>query len=107
MKTKTLRKFGLSEKQGEVVRIWAFNQGFYNLFLALGLFFAIYLFQSGGSQPANVESGIMIARVILLSIIGAGAVLFASAPQKYPAALIQAVPALIAFASSFGSNLGI
>jgi putative membrane protein len=99
MKTKVLRRFGLSEEQGAVVKVWAFNQGFYNLFLSLGLFYSIYLHHSG-----STEQGILLARFILLTIVGAGMVLFVSAPKKYVAALVQAIPALFALIASFFSK---
>jgi putative membrane protein len=95
MKTKVLRRFGLKEHEGAVVKIWAFNQGFYNLFLALGLFYALYLI-----QLANNSSGILLAQFILLTIFGAGLVLLISAPKKYVAAMMQAVPAAIGFIAS-------
>ncbi len=96
MKERTLKKFGLNAEQGEVAKVWAFNQGFYNLFLALGLVYAAILLHTG-----QAEAGKILARFILLSITGAGAVLFFSARQKYAAALVQSVPALIGFLTSF------
>ncbi len=92
MKEKILKKFSLTTSEGSIVKIWAFNQGFYNLFLALGLFFSIYLLH--GHQR---ESGKMLASFILLTIIGAGLVLFSSSPKKYPVAILQALPALLGF----------
>jgi putative membrane protein len=91
MKPKGLKKFGLSQEEGEIAKVWAFNQGFYNLFLALGLFYSAYLLTS--DVAAN---GKMLASFILLTIVGAGVVLFFSTPKKLPA-IIQAVPALIGF----------
>ncbi len=92
MKPKILRKFGLNNESGGYVKIWALNQGFYNLFLALGLFYSIYLLRSG-----SIESGRMLASFILLSISGAGLVLFLSARGKVVPALVQGVPALLGF----------
>ncbi len=92
MKTKTLKAFSLNEKSGEIVKPWAFNQGFYNLFLALGLIYSIYLLYSG-----LVEQGKVLAGFILLAITGAGVVLGLSSPKKRAAAAIQAGPALLAF----------
>lgn len=91
MKPETLKRFGLDEHSGEFVKTWAFNQGFYNLFLAIGLLYSIFLLFKG-----NVEKGVTLASFILLTIIGAGLVLYISVPAKFSAALIQAVPAVIA-----------
>lgn len=96
MKSSTLKKFGLNPDQGAIVKIWAFNQGFYNLFLALGLLYSLVLVY--GNQ---FESGIVLARFILLTVFGAGLVLLASAPKKFSAALVQGIPALIGFVLSF------
>lgn len=92
MKPKVLKKFGLSEQNGALVKVWAFNQGFYNLFLALGLFYSVYLLKSG-----QVISGHLLASFILLTITGAGIVLYLSEPKKINAAIVQGIPALIGF----------
>lgn len=96
MKGQVLKKFGLNDEQGAFVKVWAFNQGFYNLFLALGLVYSLFLLHRG-----RAESGILLAQFILLSLASAGVVLFVSAPEKYPAALVQAVPATLGLVSSF------
>ncbi len=86
MKDKTLKRFRLSSSEGRVVKIWAFNQGFYNLFLAFGLFYALYL--------GDVQ-GVFLARYIFIFIVGASFVLFASSPKKYIPAIIQGLPPLL------------
>lgn len=91
MKTSVLKKFGLTKEEGIIVKIWAFNQGFYNLFLALGLFFSLFLLNTNQS-----EKGILLSSFILLTIISAGVVLLYSSPKSYPAALLQSLPALTA-----------
>jgi putative membrane protein len=96
MQEKTLKRFGLTTPQGEIVRIWAFNQGFYNLFLAIGLFYSLYLIHF-----KNLEMGKILAGYLLLFIIAAGAVLYFSSPKKYMAALIQSLPALLSLACLF------
>lgn len=90
MKPETLRKFGLNEETGKVVKVWAFNQGFYNLFLAFGLFYVVYLLATAKLLQAKVLGGF-----ILLTIVGAGLVLYFSAPGKEVPAMVQALPALI------------
>ena len=90
MKPEVLARFGLDANSGSFVKIWAFNQGFYNLFFALGLLYSLYLINT-----EKVEKGVTLASFILISIIGAGVVLYFSAPEKYIAAAIQALPALL------------
>jgi len=96
MKERVLRRFGLTAEQGACVRVWALNQGFYNLFLALGLLYSLFLVHGD-----RMESGTLLARAILLMLTGAGVVLLVSVPKKYSAALVQAVPAFLGFVSSF------
>lgn len=91
MKVSVLKKFGLTQEEGAIVKIWAFNQGFYNLFLALGLFFSLFLLNSN-----QIEKGVILSSFILLTIFGAGIVLICSSPKSYPAALLQSLPALTA-----------
>jgi len=95
MKDKTLKRLGLNNDQAAVVKTWAFNQGFYNLFLALGLVYATFLLQGD-----SVELGKVLAQFILLTIVGAGLVLIYSAPDKYKAGVVQAAPALFALVFS-------
>jgi putative membrane protein len=92
MKPRTLQRFQLTPQDASVVKIWAFNQGFYNLFLACGLAYALDLLHGG--HPVE---GKVLAQFILLAITGAGLVLGFSAPQKKVAAAVQALPALIGF----------
>ncbi len=68
----------------ELVRSLLFNQGFYNLFLALGTFFGLATHSHA------------LVRFTLWSYMAAGVVLFWSAPTKYKGAVAQIVPALIA-----------
>jgi len=90
MKPEVFERFGLTLEGASYVRIWAFNQGFYNLFLALGLFYALYLI----STNRRVR-GEAISYFILCTVIGAGTVLALSTPDKMLAGCIQAFPALL------------
>lgn len=89
MKPEVIERFGLTQQSAKHVESWAFNQGFYNLFFAMGLIYSIFLLRS-----KNEKYGKTLANFILLSIIGASIVLFLSVPGKLTAALIQGVPAL-------------
>ncbi len=92
MKPTVLKKFGLNEESALNVKVWAFNQGFYNLFLSIGLLYSIYLLFTG-----NLKEGNILASFILLLITGAGATLYFSSPSKIIPATAQCLPALIGF----------
>ena len=95
----TWARFGLaSQEQADIVRPMAFNQGFYNLFLALGVFGGLVLvdFASGGA----VSAGIGITKFALASMVLAGAVLLATGRRFRSAALLQAVPPALALLAS-------
>jgi putative membrane protein len=84
--------FKLSEKDHAAVKVWAFNQGFYNLFLGLGTFLGLaFIF----------KKQVMLAGVLTsfcgLSMIGAGLVLWLSAPQLRRGALAQMIPPALGF----------
>ena len=89
MRPDVWRRFGLaSEEEASVVRTWAFNQGFYNLFLAVAVVAGLLLVAQG-----QVEAGTGIVLAACASMIAAGVVLFRFNPRG---AVIQAVPPLIA-----------
>jgi putative membrane protein len=95
----TWTRFGLaSQEQAEIVRPMAFNQGFYNLFLALGVFGGLVLvdFAAGGA----VSAGIGITKFALASMVLAGAVLLATGRGFRRAALLQALPPALALLAS-------
>jgi len=84
------RLFGVKESEVPAVRIWAFNQGFYNLFLALGTFVGLYFVLKMQIMLAGVLTGFCA-----LSMIGAGIVLWWSAPRLRRFALLQITPPLL------------
>lgn len=84
---KTWKTFGLpSQEHADIIRPMAFNQGFYNLFLALGALVGLALI---GVAPTVAITLMMFAA---LCMVGAGVVLFFSIPASRRAALIQAGP---------------
>lgn len=90
---KTRATFGLSVEEAESTREMAFNQGFYNLFLAIVTGVGIVLLALGG--------GLMGAGVALIiagvgSMFAAALVLFVSSPSKRGAALKQGTIPLVA-----------
>ncbi len=89
----TMRTFGIREaKDAEVLRPMAFNQGFYNVFLALGTGIGLVLLGTGFSR----DGGIAIAMFALGSMVLAAVVLVASNPRMLRAALIQGAAPLLA-----------
>lgn len=89
MTPKVLERFNLSSESAKYVEIWAFNQGFYNLFLALGLFYCIYKFYTKG-----IEKVVTLTYFLLVTIIAAAIVLLYSKPENYIGAMVQGIPAL-------------
>ncbi len=90
-------RFGLrSAEAAETVRPMAFNQGFYNLFLAAGVVGGLLLV-AGGHQAA----GSAIVAFACACMLGAGVVLGATNRRLAGAAAMQAVPPLIAIVAAF------
>jgi putative membrane protein len=88
----TWRRFGLrTQEEADTVRPMAYNQGFYNVFLALGAGTGVVMIAS-----ANVQSeGIALSIFVLLSMLLASVVLITSNPKLARAAVTQgAVPLL-------------
>jgi putative membrane protein len=86
------RRFGLgSADQASVVRPMAFNQGFYNLFLAIGIAFGLVLVAAG-----DAVAGRAIVLFACSCMVGAGLVLVATNRRFLPVAMLQVGPALVA-----------
>lgn len=85
-KESTRKVFGVkSEQDAELMKTLAFNQGFYNLFLALGVATGLVLLYTGGA----VQGGFGIVLFALSSMVLAAAVLVTSNPKALRSALIQ------------------
>ena len=91
-KKRTNKVFRMTEAEAQTTKLMAFNQGFYNLFLAIAIFFGLHLRTAEMTQSA----GTVLVIYGLASIIAAGAVLILSSRQLWRAALIQIIPAAIA-----------
>lgn len=92
MRPTVWQRFGLaSEADARIVRSFAYNQGFYNLFLAAGVVIGFALVALG--DPA---SGRAIALFACGSMIAAGVVLYLNNRSFLRAAAIQAVPPIVA-----------
>lgn len=91
-KPSTWKQFGVrDENDAELIRPWAYNQGFYNVFLALGAGIGLVLLGTGFS----LAGGIAIAMFALASMVLAAVVLITSNPKMRRAALIQGGPPLL------------
>ena len=77
-------RFRQAPEQAQATRLFAFNQGFYNLFLALGVFAGFALVLAG-----HPVAGLTLATWSCLSMLGAAVVLVASAPGMQRGAVIQ------------------
>ncbi len=83
-------RFRQSPEQAEATRLFAFNQGFYNLFLAIGTFAGLALVLMG-----HPGTGLTLVSWNCLSMLGAAVVLVASAPRMRRGAFIQGVAPLL------------
>jgi putative membrane protein len=83
----TYRRFLVKDSEVDAARPWAFNQGFYNLFLAIGAL---------GGLIWGGDRGHAIALFACACMAGAGVVLLASDRRMLRAAATQAVPPIVA-----------
>ena len=91
-KESTRKVFGVrSADDAELMKPLAYNQGFYNLFLALGA--GTGLVMTG--IPGLTQAGYAVAIFALLSMVLAAVVLVTSNPKAARSALIQGAAPLI------------
>ena len=89
-KPSTRRIFGVrTEAEAETLRPMAFNQGFYNLFLAVGAAVGVPLLWS------FPDVGLALVLLAAGSMILAGLVLLVSSPRSRRSAVLQGGPPLI------------
>lgn len=88
---RTRATFGLSEEQAQATKELAFNQGFYNLFLAIVTVVGVVAVGMGHNA---VGAALVFAGVG--SMLAAAAVLLTSSPDKARAAITQGAFPLIA-----------
>lgn len=87
---RTRATFGTTPAQAETTKALAYNQGWYNAFLAIGAFAAVALLVAG-----RAEAGLALAFASAGSMVAAALVLLTSNRRMLRAALIQgALPAL-------------
>jgi putative membrane protein len=83
-------RFRQSPEQADATRLFAFNQGFYNLFLAIGTLAGLALVLLG-----HPGTGLTLVRWNCLFMLGAAIVLVASAPRMRRGAFIQGAAPLL------------
>jgi len=83
-------RFRQSPEQAEATRLFAFNQGFYNLFLAVGTFAGLALVLTG-----HPRVGWTLVYWNCLFMLGAAVVLAGSAPGMRRGAVIQGAAPLL------------
>ena len=84
-------RFGLdSDADAKITRSFAYNQGFYNLFLAAGIAGGLLLIATG-----NAVTGRPIVLFSCACMVGAGVVLVTSNRHFAAGAALQAVPPLV------------
>ncbi len=84
--------FGVKQEHHAVTKKWAFNQGFYNLFLAIAMFIGLYYVNQLQVRMAGV-----IVSFAGLSMITAGLALIYSDRRMLRGAMIQIIPPLLGF----------
>lgn len=82
----------LSESEHTAVKVWAFNQGFYNLYIAIGTFVGLYFVLTKQVMYAG-----LLTSYCGVMMIGAGVILGVSSPQLRKWALLQIAPPLLGF----------
>ena len=83
-------RFRQTPEQADATRLFAFNQGFYNLFLALGAFAGLALVLTG-----HPRVGWTLVYWNCLFMVGAAIVLVGSAPGMRRGAVIQGAAPLL------------
>jgi putative membrane protein len=92
------RRFGVKDQAAaDTVRPMAYNQGFYNLFLAIGAVIGIVLFWAGASGTAAEVAGRTLVLFSLGSMAAAALVLTTTGRAYLRAALLQGTLPLVGF----------
>ena len=89
--------FGTSPEEAQSTKEMAFNQGFYNLFLAIGTVLGIVLFLAGADESGVRAAGLALVLFSLGSMVAAALVLLTTGMKYLRAALLQGTLPLIGF----------
>ncbi|QKJ18413.1 DUF1304 domain-containing protein [Microbacterium hominis] len=92
------KRFGVADQTAaEITRPMAYNQGFYNLFLAIGAVLGVVLFWAGSDGTVADVAGRTLVLFTLGSMVAAALVLVTTGVKYVRAALIQGTLPLIGF----------
>lgn len=92
------RRFGVADQAAaDTTRPMAYNQGFYNLFLAIGVVIGLVLFHAGVDAAPLRASGLALVLFSLGSMVAASLVLLTTGARYLRAALIQGTLPLVGF----------
>ena len=91
----TRKIFGVSSDEAATTRLLAWNQGFYNLMLAVAIIVGWWLRHGVPAFTDGRLTGTVLVYYGLISITVAGFVLLFSARRLWRSALIQIIPACI------------
>ncbi|GAA1946230.1 DUF1304 domain-containing protein [Microbacterium aquimaris] len=93
------RRFGVKDQaSADTMKEMAYNQGFYNLFLAVGAVIGLVLFWTGGAGTAADVAGRALVLFSLGSMVAAALVLLTTGRSYLRAALVQGTFPLLGFA---------
>jgi putative membrane protein len=96
MQPRVWARFGVaSAEDAVVVRSFAYNQGFYTLFLAVGVALGLLLIAAGWVEPGRA-----IVLFACGSMVAAGAVLYLHNRGFLRAAAIQSLPPIVALVAT-------
>jgi|SRR4051812_20165284 putative membrane protein len=77
------KAFGISADDAALMKSWAYNQGFYNLFLAIGTGVGVAI------EHSNRDAGVALVLLGVGSMAAAATVLITSDPGKARGAIVQ------------------
>jgi putative membrane protein len=95
---KIWKRFGVADQAtADATKPMAYNQGFYNLFLAIGVVIGLVLMFAGSEAAPVHAAGLALVLFSLGSMVAAALVLLTTGMKYLRAALIQGTLPLIGF----------
>ena len=95
---KIWRRFGVADQAAaDTTKPMAYNQGFYNLFLAVGVVIGLVLIYAGVESASVRAAGLALVLFSLGSMVAASLVLLSTGARYRRPALIQGTLPLIGF----------
>lgn len=92
------KRFGVPDQSAaDTLRPMAYNQGFYNLFLAVGVVLGVVLYGVGAPESTARAAGLALALFALGSMVAAALVLVSGGKKYVRPALVQGTLPLIGF----------